>query len=360
VPSLSRDTYNEVLIPIAPIVEQNRIALRIDELFTEIADGEAALSRAGDDLETWRRALLKAAVTGELTRQWREDNKPSETGADVLARVARRRSAYKTTKNRSRKPLVEELDEGDDLPQIPDIWAWASLGQLGDIVGGVTVDKKRQPSEPVTVPYLRVANVQRGHVDLSEIKVVTVERSSATALRLKKGDILLNEGGDRDKIGRGWVWNEEIKDCIHQNHVFRVRLFDNGLNPYFISHYANEMGRRFFVEKRKQTTNLASISMSKISQLRIPIPPIAEMNEAMRILEELVVAAEDVEAELNAASLANAARQSILKAAFEGRLVGHEPGNESADRLLAGMNQNANRSAVPVSRHQRRPALAAE
>lgn len=224
----------QIPVPLAPLSEQRRIAARIDELFTEIADGETALARARDDLDTWRRALLKAAVTGELTREWRERNKPNETGRDMLARVAKARNDYNSRKTRSRKLIVEAIDE-DSLPEIPDTWAWASLGELGEIVGGITVDKKRRPNDPVTVPYLRVANVQRGRLDLAQVKTISVERGDAKDLSLQPGDILLNEGGDRDKIGRGWVWNGEIKGCIHQNHVFRVRLFDRCLNPYFVS-----------------------------------------------------------------------------------------------------------------------------
>jgi type I restriction enzyme, S subunit len=335
------DYLRGVQIAVPPLAEQRRIVARIDELFTAITDGETALARARDDLDTWRRALLKAAVTGQLTREWRETNKSNESGADVLARVAKARIGYKTTKARGRKLIVEEIDE-DALPEIPDTWAWGLLGELGDIVGGVTVDKKRRPLDPVTVPYLRVANVQRGRLDLAEIKTITVDRDDARALCLQAGDILLNEGGDRDKIGRGWVWSGEIDKCIHQNHVFRVRLFDRSINPYFISHFANEMGRRFFVEKGKQTTNLASISMSRISQLRVPIPPTAEMEEAMRLLDRTLLATVDVEAQLVAASISHHARQSVLKSAFRGRLVEQNPSDESADLLLARLSESVN------------------
>jgi type I restriction enzyme S subunit len=353
-------TIADFLVPIAPLPEQRRIVARIDELFTEIADGEVLLARARDDLGTWRRALLKAAVTGELTREWRKRNRSNETGIDVLTRVAKVRIGYKTTKTRGRNLVVEELED-DALPAIPDSWAWSRLGDIGDVVGGVTVDKKRRPTHPATVPYLRVANVQRGHLDLSEIKTITVEQSAAASLRLEPRDILLNEGGDRDKIGRGWIWSGEIENCIHQNHVFRVRLFDRSLNPFFISHYANEMGRRFFVEKGKQTTNLASISLSKISQLPVPIPPTAEMNEAIRLLDEMLAITTDVEVELVAASISEAGRQSILKSAFEGRLVEQDPRDEPADRLLVRLGEQAD-ALIQARRtiRKRRPALAAE
>jgi type I restriction enzyme, S subunit len=331
------DYLRDVQIAIPPTAEQQRIVARIDELFTDIADGETALIRARDDLDTWRRALLKAAVTGELTREWREQNKPNETGRDVLARIAAAKQSFKPSKSNARRFAQDEAFD-DRLIDLPEGWEWSSLGAIGEIVGGVTVDKKRSPNDPVTVPYLRVANVQRGYLDLSEMKSITVERNVATALALRKGDILLNEGGDRDKIGRGWVWDGQIEGCIHQNHVFRLRPYDPAINPYFVSHFANEMGRRFFVEKGKQTTNLASISMSKISQLPIPLVPAAELQEAMRILNEGLLATIDVEAELTAARISKAARQSILKAAFEGRLVEQDPQEEPADRLLIRLN----------------------
>ena len=331
---LPREFVQRLEIPLPALAEQGRIVARIDQLFTEIADGETALTRAREDLDTWRRALLKAAVTGELTREWRDHNMTNDSGADILARIAAAKSTFKSSK-RTRRRFVGDQAFDTELPKMPDSWAWSQLGEVGEIVGGVTVDKKRRPVDPVTVPYLRVANVQRGYLDLSEVKSITVERSVAEALTLKRGDILLNEGGDRDKIGRGWIWDGQIEGCIHQNHVFRVRLFDNNFDPYFLSHYANEMGRRFFVEEGKQTTNLASISMSKISQLPIPLVPAAELKELMRILDDALVRVLDVEADIDASPPVYAFRQSILKAAFEGRLVAQDPRDEPAEQLLA-------------------------
>jgi type I restriction enzyme S subunit len=118
------------------------------------------------------------------------------------------------------------------------------------------------------------------------------------------------------------------------------------------------MGRRFFVEEGKQTTNLASISLSKISQLPVPVPPAEEANEAMRLLDRALVATMDVEAELTAAFISSAQRQSILKAAFEGRLVEHDPRDEPADRLLARLSNEQTR--IRGSRQKQRLSIAAE
>ncbi len=347
----------QIQFPIAPLSQQRRIVARVDALFAEIAEGEAALAEARKGLDTFRRSLLKAAVTGELTKDWREANSVAETGGDLLARIGKGRANH-STKGPTRTDDAPSVDTSA-LPAIPESWEWATLGTIGEIVGGATVDKKRKPAVPVTVPYLRVANVQRGHLDLTEIKSIIVERATADKLKLVSGDLLLNEGGDRDKIGRGWVWDASIQDMIHQNHVFRVRLYDSGLNPFFISHYANEMGRRFFIEEGKQTTNLASISLTKISTLPVPVPPPDEAAEILRRVSEALTASADALALLDAEA-ADAARlkQSILKAAFEGRLVAQDPADEPASVLLARLAAETPVQPAKPARAKRRAGKA--
>src|SRR5207248_949196 len=110
----------------------HRIVARIDELFTEIADGETALTRARDDLDTWRRALLKAAVTGELTREWRDNSSSNETGQDVIERL---RQAIATTVGplaRGRRRVAQDQVEIDlaELPELPHGWVWSRVGDI--------------------------------------------------------------------------------------------------------------------------------------------------------------------------------------------------------------------------------------
>jgi type I restriction enzyme S subunit len=334
--SIDAVSLEKFLIPLAPLAEQRRIVARIDTLFAEIATGEAALAEAKKGVETFRKALLKAAVTGELTKDWREQNPVTETGHDLLARIEKTRTTSPVANGRRRRDVDASPIKVSELPCLPRSWAWTTLGEIADVVGGATVDRKRKPVDPITVPYLRVANVQRGRVDLSEVKSITVEQSLAKKLSLKIGDLLLNEGGDRDKIGRGWVWEGSVPLMIHQNHVFRARLLDSSFNPYFFSHYSNELGRRYFIDEGKQTTNLASISLSKITLLPVPVPPPAEAAEILRRVTEALSAADDTLAMLDAEA-ANAARlkQAILKAAFEGRLVSQDSSDEPTSTLLA-------------------------
>ena len=114
---------------------------------------------------------------------------------------------------------------------LPRDWQVVELGELAEIVSGVTLGAKEDPSEAVDAPYLRVANVQDGYLDLTDIKTVRISPKTLESLRLLPGDVLVNEGGDFDKLGRGAVWAGEIRDCVHQNHVFRVRTNSHHCSP---------------------------------------------------------------------------------------------------------------------------------
>jgi type I restriction enzyme S subunit len=153
--------------------------------------------------------------------------------AELLLRGARRRA------ERMRQALLAAITPLDG--------PWTTLGEIADIVGGVTKDSKRQADPTlVEVPYLRVANVQRGYLDLREVTTIRVPPQKAKALQLEPGDILFNEGGDRDKLGRGWVWQGQVAHCIHQNHVFRARLLTRRFEPKYVSLHGNNFGQQWF------------------------------------------------------------------------------------------------------------------
>ena len=207
--------------------------------------------------------------------------------------------------------------------ELPTGWVQAELGDIADIKSGITLGKKRSPNQKVIDrPYLRVANVQRGSLDLSVIKTVAVTPEEAEVLKLEEGDILMNEGGDRDKLGRGWIWSGEIPNCIHQNHVFRVRLRDRRIQPKYVSLYANEIGRHFFQNQGKQSVNLASINQTMVAKLPVPIPPYPEQLRIVETIEALTARSRRAREALDSLpALIDRYRQSILAAAFRGDLT---------------------------------------
>lgn len=176
-------------------------------------------------------------------------------------------------KLRPPRKQAPELYQETPIGWIPKEWKIKPLGVLAEIVSGVTLGAKGEISDEIGVPYLRVANVQDGYFDLTEVKTVRVSRSQFEKLQLRYGDVLMNEGGDFDKLGRGSVWQEEIKPCIHQNHVFRVRPRDGQLRSYFLAFWSqSEMGKKYFVLSSKQSTNLASINSTQLNRFPVALP----------------------------------------------------------------------------------------
>lgn len=209
-----------------------------------------------------------------------------------------------------------------------------TLGEISDIQSGLALGKRYDGVKLVSRPYLRVANVQRGRLDLEYVKDILVSALEAKKYELANGDVLMNEGGDRDKLGRGWVWRGEVARCLHQNHVFRVRLNDPAFPPEFISLYANELGRDYFLSKAKQTTNLASISKSKLSGLPIHLPSADDAQAALKYYEEQTSWTDGVRTQaLASIAEANAVQAAAVRKAFSGRLV---PGIAGAAPLLFG------------------------
>lgn len=130
------------------------------------------------------------------------------------------------------------------------------------------------------MPYLSVANVQDGYLDLSAIKNIDVNQVALARYALKPGDVLFTEGGDADKLGRGCVWQGQIEPCLHQNHVFVARPKPEVLRPQFLSLYARSpRGKAYFLDCAKQTTNLASINSSQLKAMPVPVPPMSEQDE---------------------------------------------------------------------------------
>lgn len=213
------------------------------------------------------------------------------------------------------------VDDGF-LPAMPAGWHWMRLHQLADVVGGVTKDAKRQ-SEPasVEVPYLRVANVQRGRLDLSAVTTIRVPQATFDKLRLQHGDVLLNEGGDRDKLGRGWVWEGQVEPCIHQNHVFRARIRDSQLDPYLLSWAANSFGGGWCERNGRQSVNLASISLSKIKMMPVPVPPREDQQAVAARIRAVIEGSLRLERDVVVArERGTLLRRALLATAFAGKL----------------------------------------
>ena len=198
---------------------------------------------------------------------------------------------------------------------IPEDWAVSGLAQLADIRGGIAKNENVAVSDPVSVHYLRVANVQDGYLSLSEMSKIQLSRKDLARYTVLPGDVLMNEGGDLDKLGRGAIWRGEFNPCVHQNHVFVVRCKENLLPDYLNVWTATSAARRFFLLAGKQTTNLASISKSSLGHLLVAVP----MPEEQRAI---AAALSDVDALLGGLERLIAKKQGLKVAAIQQLLTG--------------------------------------
>lgn len=176
-------------------------------------------------------------------------------------------------------------------------WKVVKLSELAEIQTGISKSSSRNLNEPVELPYLRVANVQDGYLHLDEIKTIKMDREKIKRYLLKYGDVLMTEGGDFDKLGRGAVWREEIKNCLHQNHVFSVRPNkDKLLSEYLSLLTSSDYGKRYFIRCSKQSTNLASINTTQLKAFPVLLPDIVTQKEIVCIFQTWDTAIEKTDA----------------------------------------------------------------
>ena len=304
-PNLSATNVKKFLLPLPPLAEQKRIVAKVDELMALCDQLEsqqkqretkkatlvqAALTRFTDaptpsnleflfhksyaiDPAELRKTILTLAVTGRIVTQDYTD----ESAHDMLLRMSLSNGVDDGVRNKF-------LDV--DLPQN---WTKILFEEVAQIASGVTLGRKLGDRRTVTLPYLRVANVKRGEIDISDVKTVAIGEDEIERFALRAGDLLMIEGGDWDKVGRAAIWRGEIPNCLHQNHVFRVRMRTSELLPVWFERYINSpIGRRYFENAAKQTTNLASINMRQVRACPIPLPPLAEQKRIVAKVEELM------------------------------------------------------------------------
>ncbi len=304
--TLSTAKIKSVEIPICDVDQQRRVVSVLEDHISRIDAAEVGLRRSMRRLSALQHAFLSSVLLGAAVSGPRECKLVPEVG----------------------------IDDGASSP-LPHGWQWLRLGDVADVVGGVTKDSKRQ-SDPafVEVPYLRVANVQRGHLNLDNVATIRVAPKKADALRLQPGDVLLNEGGDRDKLARGWIWEGQIDPCIHQNHVFRARVRGGLIDPRLLSWAANTLGAPWAERNGKQTTNLASISLSKIRLMPIPVPPLEiQPGLVQQISDQLAGIDRLAKQVVSNLVRSQALRSSLLEAAFSGRLIGRASDVDMVEEL---------------------------
>ena len=264
---------------------------RIDELFAEIAEGEAALERARQGLDTWRRALLKAAVTGELTRDWREANRPTETGADLLARIRAERGASAPRSSRGRRVTSTNCLETSSLPTLPEGWAWTTLGDLSSLITSGSRGWKQYYAANGSV-FIRAQNLKTDRLELDD--VAYVELPSATeGLRtwVSRDDILVTITGAN--VTRSAQVDLDLPEAYVNQHVGLVRLADPPLSDFvFLVLVCPTHGRKQ-LKAAAYGAGKPGLNLNDLASVLVPLPSLEEQRVITTRVQEALSEAEN-------------------------------------------------------------------
>jgi len=352
VQSIDTDQLKRYDIPIAPYTEQRRIVSKIDELFSDIEAGERALARARTALARYRKSVLKAAVTGALTKDWREANKDKlEPAEKLLARILdARRAAWEKTEfarlsARGQAPKDDgwraKLKAPVDFWQlngttIPNEWVWASLDMLCWSSSYGTSTKCDYDFDGISV--LRIPNVRGGSINYDDLKYAKAEADIDPSDLLAEGDLLVvRTNGSEAIIGIGAVIDKPpVKDAYFASYLIRFRLINQpSIRRWVNLVWQSDITRQQIRNHAATSAGQYNVSQSNLARFPIPVPPEEEQAEIVSRVAEAFSKADHVEAALDHQQRASKAlRQSILKSAFEGRLVPQDPTDEPAAKLL--------------------------
>jgi len=374
VPSLRKSDIGDVLIPFPPLSEQRRIVAKIEELFAELDAAVVELERVQANLKRYRASVLKAAVTGELTADWRAKQRNLEPASKLLEHIlAERRAKWEADqlakfaaakkeppKNWREKYTEPTKPDTTTLPPLPQGWCWASVEE----VGMVQLGRQRSPgniSKDYPTKYIRAANITEFGLDLTDVLEMEFTPTERVTFTLQMGDIVLSEAsGSPDQVGKPAIWRDELRDCCFQNTV--VRLRPNTIASEFLLVIFQHFYRNNIFSRLSAGVGINHLSASKFSVMTIPIPSVTEQALIVQEVESRlsdITAAEAVVA----ANITRAARlrQSILKEAFAGRLVPQDPNDEPASVLLERI-RNTKQTATPAKtgRGKRMPKVVNE
>lgn len=355
------EALNSLPLLLPPSEEQTRIVEKLEELLPQLDAGITELQAAQKKLTQYRQSLLKAAVEGQLTADWRKRNVPTEDGTRLLERILSERRARWEAKqlakfnSQGKKPPKGWQDKYPEparpdtanLPELPEGWVWATIDQVS--LHQRYGSSAKTNDDKSGVPVLRMGNIQNGSLDLSNLKHLPKEHHEFPDLLLRNNDVLFNRTNSYELVGKTAIYKGEPQTCSYASYLICITPSPL-INPEGISFYINSLhGRRWIASVVTQQVGQANVNGSKLSSLSIPLPPKEEQDAISYIAQNSLQDASCLEEQIKTGIiLLNKQRQNILRAAFAGELVPQDPNDEPASELLARIA--AERAAKQVSK----------
>ncbi|MCS2609661.1 restriction endonuclease subunit S [Halomonas dongshanensis] len=351
---LSSLTVREIPLPLPPLNEQRRIVEKIESLFAQLDHGEAGLRDVQKLLSRYRQSVLKAAVTGQLTAEWRAENAGRlEPGRDLLERILQARRENWQGRGKYKEPVAPDTS---DLPELPERWVWASVDQI--LRAGLSNGRSVRDAQE-GFPVLRLTALKDGVIDISERKIGAWDAKSAEPYLVNKGDILVSRGnGSKKLVGRGGLVECEPDPVAYPDTMIRIPILLGSLNPEWFLQLWNSPFMRSQIEKSAKTTaGIYKINQTDIRSFWVPLPAIEEQVKVVEKVYEAFDRIRSLEKWCTTELTRSAAlRQSILKDAFAGKLIAQDPDDEPASELLARIR--AERDAAAPKKRTRKKATA--
>jgi type I restriction enzyme S subunit len=349
--NISNGLVRQTTIPIAPLPEQHRIVDKIEELFSDLDAGVSALKRAKANLKRYRASVLKSAVEGRLTEEWRKEHPQAEDGQMLLDRILRERrekwgkdqllkfkeKGKEPPKNWESKYEEPSAPATSELPELPEGWVWGSLQQiLHGIEGGTSFSCLTRMATMDEWGVVKVSAMTWGTFLEDEQKALPPETEFDSSNEIKPGDMLLSRCNTAELVGASVLVGECRPRLLLSDKSLRLLVSESISRTWLHKVMSSRMARQQMSDVATGSSNsMRNISQDKIYAVRIPLPPLAEQEQIVALVEERLSQIDSAEKTIDSELIrSKRLRQSILKRAFEGKLVPQDPKDEPASVLL--------------------------
>ena len=343
---VTKKQLSELLFALPPLPEQHRIVNKIEELFTKLDAGVDALKKIKIQLKRYRQAVLKNAFEGKLTQQWREAHKEElEPASVLLEKIKEQRKKESKGKFIELPPIATS-----ELPELPEGWVWTRLGEISiKIHYGYTASAKENNVGP---KLLRITDIQNNSVNWNSVPYCKINNFEREKYLLNVGDLVFARTGAT--VGKSYLLKGNVPEAVFASYLIRT-IINNSISKKYVFQFFQSNFYWDQIQKAKVGIGQPNVNAQLLSRLLIPLPPLLEQHQIVAEIERRLSVADQLEKVVEQSlKQAERLRQSILKQAFEGKLVPQDPTDEPAEKLLERIKEEKESRSLANEKSRKR------